>query len=770
MKILDFVSVTEVLRNNINIDKWPGQENFVNDLFSSYDESTPGGGGFGSAQVNKWLKGKEPIKTAILDHYGKEENQKQMTSAIKELILPLFTDPYMAAEELRSLLILSENVHPQKKEELLSEYSVQDKAGMAEFIMKVLCLGMELPFRKRNAKKKQLLPMGRRSTSVMGRIADTGIPNPCRHFLDREQELEELHSLLLDHRMVFVHGIPGIGKSELAKAYATRYGQEYTNVIYMNCSEDLKKMLVHLDFVDDLPSYSDEERFLWHNRFLRCLMEDTLLIVDNFNATVSEDAVLDEMLKYRCRIIFTTRSRYENHVSMELTELSRETLVELVSKFFPEAEEKQSEVGQIVDLLHQHTFAVELAARLLAKGKLEPNALLAKLKQQKAALDAADKLRTTKDGRNRKATYYDHIHSLFLLYDLPEAEQEIMRSLTLIPANGIDSRQFADWMKQQNMNAINDLVEMGFIHPKNDREIMLHPMICEVAVEELKPAVSTCEVLLDSLQGISLSHGRDFQDNRWVFQVIEHIQATIKKDDLPRYILFLQTAFEYMEKYLYESGMRAIIEELKSLLADDSVGTSADRAYLLDCSTVLETDINIQIALERTAIQVLGEVCADNAHLAANIFSNMGALYHFAGDKILAKVFMEKGIAVLEMYNLMGYHDSIRHLCNYAMVLTDLGEHRAAYSILEKLAAKVKNTHSDWCVDYADVHQSMGDVCYVMGAMEQAWNHNRIAMHIYEDVLTGEPLLLEEKRRGNLVGQLEEKHRGTPLDLLADGP
>jgi hypothetical protein len=299
---------------------------------------------------------------------------------------------------------------------------------------------------------------------------------------------------------------------------------------------------------------------------------------------------------------------------------------------------------------------------------------------------------------------------------------------------------------------------------------MLHPMICEVAVEELKPAVSNCEVLLDSLQEISLRHGLEFLDNRWVFQVIESILGTIKKDDLPRYILFLKTVFEYMEKYRYESGMRAIIEELKSLLADDSVGTSADRAYLLDCSTVLETDINIQIALERTAIQVLGEVCADNAHLAANIYSNMGALYHIAGNGNLAKVFMEKGIAVLEMYNLMDYHDSIRHLCNYAMVLTDLGEPRAAHSKLMNLAAKLKDKRSDWCVDYADVHQSMGDVCYVMGAMEQAWNHNRIAMRIYEDLLKGEPLLLEEKRRGNLVGQLEEKHRGTPLDLLADGP
>ena len=46
------------------------------------------------------------------------------------------------------------------------------------------------------------------------------------------------------------------------------------------------------------------------------------------------------------------------------------------------------------------------------------------------------------------------------------------------------------------MNTINDLLEMGFIHPKNDREVLLPTMIREVAVEELKPSVNNCSVLL----------------------------------------------------------------------------------------------------------------------------------------------------------------------------------------------------------------------------------------------------------------------------------
>lgn len=214
---------------------------------------------------------------------------------------------------------------------------------------------------------------------------------------------------------VFLHGIPGIGKSELAKAYAKQYGKEYTNVIYVNYPGDLKQAVIDLDFADDMPDESDDARFKRHNRFLRSLREDTLLIVDNFNVTASQDQFLDVMLKYRCRILFTTRSRYENHISLEVGELNPDTLLELVGKFFPEAERKRDEIKEIIALLHGHTFAVELAARLLANGPLKPKALLTKLQKEKAALYAGDKIGTTKDGRNKKATYYDHIHSLFSL-------------------------------------------------------------------------------------------------------------------------------------------------------------------------------------------------------------------------------------------------------------------------------------------------------------------------------------------------------------------
>ena len=86
-----------------------------------------------------------------------------------------------------------------------------------------------------------------------------------------------------------------------------------------------------------------------------------------------------------------------------------------------------------------------------------------------------------KDGKNRKAAYYDHIHTLFSLYQLSEEETDIMRNLTLVPLTGVQSRFFANWLKLRDMNKVNDLIEKGFVLAMERRMITLHPMIQEVA-------------------------------------------------------------------------------------------------------------------------------------------------------------------------------------------------------------------------------------------------------------------------------------------------
>ena len=126
-----------------------------------------------------------------------------------------------------------------------------------------------------------------------------------------------------------------------------------------------------------------------------------------------------------------------------------------------------------------------------------------------------------------------------------------------------------------------------------------------------------------------------------------------------------------------------------------------------------------------------------------------------------AKLYMEQGVQLLEEYNLTGYHDSVTQICNYASLLTDMGEAQRAYSALLKLSRKVQELNSDQCLDYGLIQQVMGSVCVVKGDAAQAQLHHQRAMAIFEVVFEDEPALLEEKRReiGQAVLMLRQKNQ-----------
>lgn len=575
---------------------------------------------------------------------------------------------------------------------------------------------------------------------------DSEVPRPCRHFLGREEELDELHTMLEENSKVFLYGIAGIGKSELAKAYAKQYKKYYTNILYVEYAGDLHQAVTDMDFTDDLPEDGEEERFRKHNRFLRSLKNDTLLIIDNFNVTATQDRFLPVVLKYRCRILFTTRSKFDGHCILQLKEIRNPaSLFQLAAAFYSEAEVHQTLVEEIIEIVHRHTFAVELAAKLLENGILPPERLLEKLREEKASLENEDKISAIKDGQNSKATYYNHIHTLFSLYSISVEQQEIMRNLCFLPPAGISARIFADWLRLTDLNDINDLIETGFVQATTRHTISLHPLIQEIALSETKPSVTACHTLLDSLQKICLMHGTEVSYYKKLFQTVGNIMRMMEKDDLTKYLLFLEDVFPYMEKYRYRKGTKEIILEMKQLLKGNENGSATDRALLLDYQACMETKPEKAIKLEKEALAQIKEITEDNAHLVSNLHANLGGLYRMNGQAELAKEHMEKGIFLLEQYQLLYTNDSIPQINNYAALLTELQEPERAMAALQKLAQIIKEYNSDTCLNYAQVQESMGNICLITANISQAKTHFKKAMKIYENVWADEPELIEEK-------------------------
>lgn len=749
MERCDFSSIITTVRKYIGDDRGMNQIDLLYELFEGFlEEESSQDFDFDNGLVCRWFNGQARISPRISGYYLHTDNRNRLADDIETNILPLMCDSAMAIQEIYKILIQDGTISDQKKEQLTQDYPCHTSEEQAAFLASVLCFGMERTFVKRNAATKKLLAAGTLSPVISDFVYNGEVPKACAHFCGRNQELSTLHELISEKRIIFLQGIAGIGKSELAKAYARAYRKDYTNILYLTYSGDLRQDIIDLDFVDDLPEDTEEDRFRKHNRFLRSLKEDALLIIDNFNTTAGKDAFFSVLLKYRCRILFTTRSRFDNYASFNLGEISDpDALLSLMGYFYSDAKRKQSILKQIIQTVHSHTLAVELSARLLETGILEPQELLARLQVEKSALGATDTIDIVKDGQSRKATYYEHIHTLFSLYRLSEEELNIMRGLIFVPVSGVSGRLYANWMKLSDMNRINDLIEKGFVQTQSGRQISLHPMIQEVAIDETRPSVNNSAVLLDSLQTICLLHGHDVTWYKPLFLTIENIIREIADDNTPAYLSFLEDVFPYMEKYHYTAGMELIIGKLSGLLTDETVGRSTDRAVLLDYRAACEEKTEKAIKLEKEAIALIPEISEENAHLVSNLYSNLGGLYKKAGKRDLAQQAMEQGLRILEQYDLLYYHDSIAQTANYAVLLTEMGQPEKGLSALKKLSRMIRDLNSDQTMDYATVQEAIGGICLATGDIRQATTHFKKALAIYEAVHNGEPDMIETKKQ-----------------------
>ena len=741
----DFSSIMTYLKNQISESNQMSQPEFLYEIFEDFLES-PESKEFtlDNGLVCRWMTGQAKISPKISSFYAKPSNQEKLAKNIHQNILPLMADYSRTLQDIYSLFIQDSSISEAKKAELASLYKPADLRLL--FLAKLISFGMERPFIKRDTKNQKLIAGGSLSPMVLDYIMDSEVPRPCRHFVGRDDETTELHFLLEDNSKVFLYGIAGIGKSELAKSYAKQYKKHYTNILYFEYAGDLHQSVTDMDFADDLPEDTEEERFRKHNRFLRSLKDDTLIIIDNFNATATQDSFLSVMLKYRCRILFTTRSKFDSYCTLHLKEIKESSsLFQLVSSFYSEAEEHRSLVEEIIETVHRHTFAVELAAKLLENGILAPHQLLIKLQEEKASLHNEDKIKVMKDGQSSNATYYNHIHTLFSLYSLSRKQQDIMCNMCFMPSSGISARIFSKWLELSTLNDVNDLIETGFVQSSLRHTISLHPMIQEIAVSETAPSVTNCHTLLDSLQKICLMHGIEVSYYKKLFQTVENIMLFIEKDDIPQYLLFLEDVFPYMEKYHYQKGMKKIIQELQHFIKANTYGTASDRALLLDYQATLEPKTEKAIKLEKEALAQIKETTKENAHLVSNLHSNLGGLYRINGQLDLAKKHMKMGISLLEQYQLLYTNDSIPQITNYAVLLTEMQEPALALSALRKLAQIIKEYNSNHCLDYAQVQESLGSICLITANISQAKTHFKKALKIYEDIWADEPELIEKK-------------------------
>lgn len=96
----------------------------------------------------------------------------------------------------------------------------------------------ELKERILNLSDEDIVVQNRTRWSVVGHSVA-----PRSMFVGREEELEEIAQCLSQEHILFLQGMGGIGKSEIAKGYAKQYADRYDTVLFAGYTSNLLELI-----------------------------------------------------------------------------------------------------------------------------------------------------------------------------------------------------------------------------------------------------------------------------------------------------------------------------------------------------------------------------------------------------------------------------------------------------------------------------------------------------------------------------------------------
>lgn len=375
-------------------------------------------------------------------------------------------------------------------------------------------------------------------------------------FIGRQPELEEISKRLGENCVLFLSGIGGIGKSELAKRYAYENRKNYRKIIFLPFEDSIRNTINHgelkINRFEEIEKESEEalfERKL--SLFLSLVTEQDLCILDNFDVDMDEN--LERLLDGKCQFLITTRQDYRDYNYEQIEVETLESLEELLWLFGTyntiEYEEKERKnIEGMIELVEYHTMTVELIAKYLRDSKELPGVLLQKMMEKEGVTNTSDlSVKQRKDKRLRAESVTAHLTILFDLFAFSNREREMMESLSLLGYIRIRTERFLELCKYQgNESDLVKLVHRGWIEYEEEKnKISLHQVILDLVYHHLKPTSEQCPNLMNAMQAYTIQKMPNQTERMIKKKLLGYFVSRVSGND-ETYAKFLVTYCKYM--------------------------------------------------------------------------------------------------------------------------------------------------------------------------------------------------------------------------------
>lgn len=320
---------------------------------------------------------------------------------------------------------------------------------------------------------------------------------PSRLCIERSDELREIDYRLKKDGYVFVKGMGGLGKSELAKMFVKEYGGQFHTIQFCKYVDSLKSLVASISVsgINDEDYKNLDELAKAKNKILHQCDANTLIIVDNFNVTY--DKYLREFLpsdNNGFKVVFTTRcmpaADYYVDKVLWLQPLSLEGCKDLFYMHGGiECTLKTDDLlEELINEIQFNTLLLILIAKAMKRTKMQISEIIEKLREQE--LDSVNvKVFYEYDCSDDEIEVYNkinsHLNTVFNISGLTYAEQEVLLNMTLISAYGIEKDEFISACDSELVTSeiIKKLINQGWIENR-DTLISMHSIVSDVISEK----------------------------------------------------------------------------------------------------------------------------------------------------------------------------------------------------------------------------------------------------------------------------------------------
>lgn len=331
------------------------------------------------------------------------------------------------------------------------------------------------------------------------------------NFVGRVNEIETIYEEIQENNVLFLSGIGGIGKTELAKKFIAEYREEFDTVAFAYYQESIEHTMCQELLINNMELDEDESESEYFDRIIdvlrRTASDKDLILLDNFD--VERDDRLEELLQCPCKFLITTRNRNVrdwNFNEVKIDRMDDEDDLWSLFETYNDDEYEESErtyISKLIDFVDGHTMTVELISKYLRDTGMQPILLYQSFLEKSGITNTDDSLCVNhrKDRKMNSESVNRHLSILFDVFGFDKVSKEIMSSLSLFSGMRINRERFETICKTENISAyIDKLVGRGWVELNEDTgKISLHQIVLDLIYTKLNPTTESCSHIAEGM-------------------------------------------------------------------------------------------------------------------------------------------------------------------------------------------------------------------------------------------------------------------------------